>query len=104
MTETTGLMQGWGLSLCAVRQHGLHLHTGQSRCDGARNLAEIRYQRPGLFHRVILAEGDKVDVSHVEQAADILRRRTQSVIGGHGQHQGPVVAQMALGARKAGVS
>ena len=98
----TGLMQGRGLSLCAVRQHGLHLHAGQRRRDGARNLAEIRHQRPGLLHRVILTEGHKVNIAHVEAAADILRRRAQPVIGGYGQHQRPVIAQVALGPQQDG--
>ena len=50
----------------------------------------------GLFHRVVLAKGDKVDVLHVEQQADVLKVDAQGIVGGYGNHQGPAVSQMCF--------
>ena len=50
----------------------------------------------GLFHRIILAKGNKVNVFHVEQQADVLKVDAKGIVGGYGYYQRPAVSQMCF--------
>ena len=54
----------------------------------------------GLFHRIILAKGNKVNVFHVEQQADVLKVDAKGIVGGYGYHQRPAVSQMCFCSHK----
>ena len=77
-------------------QQGLELPALQRQLHGLGQQAHIRHQRAGLLLRVVLPEGHKIIVPPVEQLSQIPGVGAQSVVGGHGQHHRPGVAQMRL--------
>ena len=54
----------------------------------------------GLFFRVILAKGNKIDILGIQKQADIFHIHSQRVIGGDGYEQRFIVSEMCLAAMR----
>ena len=78
-------------------QHGLDLTLPGCRLHRGDDPLIIQAQGQGLSLRIVLTEGDEIDVFPVQEPSDALRRGAQAVVGGNPQDQGFAVAQVALG-------
>ena len=84
-----------GFGLQNVQQR-LQLPAVKGGLGGLCHQGEVGDQGGGLLYRVVLAEGDKVDVLTVEQAPQVGGRGGESVVGRGRDEHGPAVAQVRL--------
>ena len=79
-------------------EQGLELPPLQGGLGGVGHLGEVGHQRGGLPYRVVLAEGDEIDVPAVEQGAQIGGGANQPIVGGGARRRGRPLRRWALAA------
>ena len=80
-----------------AQQHRLELAALQGGLGGISHQGEVGHQGGGLLLRVVLPEGDQIDVLPGHQLPQVPGRGGQPVVGRGSQQDGAAVAQVGLG-------